>query len=221
VLLGVLVIAAVGWRIWIWHGVPAAIGHSSDPAVRFHNGVLIAQAWARWYFGTFSRVDGLLVGALAAILVTGTRRRAAMLRRPGLLRGAVAVGVAVAVAVVVRADTESVSTFVPLYGLLPLELGIAAVVVGLLLLPESFAARVFGLAPMVWIGRRSYAMYMLHIPVWMFVAHFGIGRRLSASSPRAATGWIALAMTFGVAALSFRFVEKPAMALKGRLTGRG
>jgi peptidoglycan/LPS O-acetylase OafA/YrhL len=69
---------------------------------------------------------------------------------------------------------------------------------------------------MVWIGRRSYAMYMLHIPVWMLVVHFGLGR--SDSGDATLMAWLALALTFVVAELSFRFVETPALRLKRRFS---
>ena len=74
--------------------------------------------------------------------------------------------------------------------------------------------RVLAWGPMVWIGRRSYAMYMLHIPVWVFVVHFGLGR--TGSGDITWMSWLAIGVTFAISELSFRFVETPALALKRR-----
>jgi peptidoglycan/LPS O-acetylase OafA/YrhL len=77
-------------------------------------------------------------------------------------------------------------------------------------LPSSRCARLLGREPLGWIGRRSYALYLWHYPVFYLAdGPLAPGRTLE---PLAALlGW---ALTFALAAASFRYIERPALALK-------
>lgn len=56
----------------------------------------------------------------------------------------------------------------------------------------------FGGRVLVWVGDRSYGLYLWHWPLLVFAARIGEGL------------WpVAIAMSFALAALSFRFVEEP------------
>lgn len=65
--------------------------------------------------------------------------------------------------------------------------------------PQSLLA----LRPLVWVGRRSYGIYLWHIPAFLFVLSFVDG------PPTTAARLTALAATVAVAAASYRFVEQP------------
>jgi peptidoglycan/LPS O-acetylase OafA/YrhL len=74
-------------------------------------------------------------------------------------------------------------------------------------------ARMLSLAPMVWIGRISYGLYVFHYPVFHIVAAHTTSARVDGYS-----AWINVvqfAVTFAVATLSFYFWEKPFLRLKG------
>ena len=209
-----LIGVAVALRISAWSVAPAAVPRSAPGVTRYLVGLGRGAAWNDWYFGSFTHMDGLLLGALTAIVLSW----AAVPRFLARHRTAVHVGTGVAalaaVAVVVEASRRGISGFVPVWGLLPFEVATALVVAGLVAVPGSVPGRVLAWGPMVWIGRRSYAMYMLHIPVWVFAVHFGLGR--TGSGDITGMAWLAIAATFVISELSFRFVETPALALKRR-----
>src|SRR5205085_7194330 len=96
------------------------------------------------------------------------------------------------------------------WGLLPFELAVAVVVTVMATVPGTGPGRLLGARPLVWVGRRSYAMYMLHIPVWMVFIHFGVSS-MPGTRAGAAMAWGAIAVTFVAAAVSYRFLEAPVM----------
>ena len=65
---------------------------------------------------------------------------------------------------------------------------------------------------MLWIGRRSYGIYLWHWPL-LVVATKYVGRASYAVA-------IALPLTFILAALSYRYLEQPALRLKQRYVAR-
>jgi peptidoglycan/LPS O-acetylase OafA/YrhL len=162
-------------------------------------------------------MDGLLLGALAAIVLTRASVRAALRRHRRAAVVGVGVAAVTAAAVAIHAGQVGVSGFVPVWGLLPFELAVAVVVTVLATVPATGPGRVLGARPMVWIGRRSYGMYMLHIPVWMLFVHFGVGS-MPGTLSGAAMAWGAIAVTFLVAALSYRYLETPAMRWRRRVS---
>ena len=64
--------------------------------------------------------------------------------------------------------------------------------------------RFLGLSPLVWVGKRSYAIYLWHWPIFMVT-------RPELDWP--VTGWpnllIRVGLTIGAADLSYRYVEEP------------
>ena len=80
-----------------------------------------------------------------------------------------------------------------------------AVLVAVLVYPRSRLAKVFEARPLVWIGTRSYGMYLWHFPLILLLAP--LDPALNGHS-----WWfclLVLALTFGISELSFRFVEDP------------
>ena len=78
--------------------------------------------------------------------------------------------------------------------------------------------RVLDSAPLAWVGRRSYGLYLWHWPAIVIVD------QLFPSAPNT-WGFVvsraaAVALTVGVAELSFRFVEEPIRKAGFRATGR-
>jgi peptidoglycan/LPS O-acetylase OafA/YrhL len=65
---------------------------------------------------------------------------------------------------------------------------------------------------LVWVGQRSYGLYLWHYPVAY------LSERVPA--PWLVTSSIGLVVSFGLAALSWRFVETPFLRLKDRGTQR-
>jgi peptidoglycan/LPS O-acetylase OafA/YrhL len=154
----------------------------------------------RAYLGTATRMIALVVGALLAWWWSSTPLAAP--RRAGLRRGvavwaAAGAAVLVAGALVLHPHDEVMARG----GFLTVALASAGLV-GLAVVPGRFAA-VMSVAPLVWIGRRSYGIYLLH---WPLIVAMGPGR-----SP-----WLVAAvvvpLAVGGAALLHHVVEVPLIA---------
>ncbi|MCK0103894.1 acyltransferase family protein [Pseudohalocynthiibacter sp. F2068] len=80
--------------------------------------------------------------------------------------------------------------------------------------PREPVTRLLSTRPFVWIGLRSYALYLWHFPIFAF------GRHLNAlPEPLEKATWIAL--TFAMATFSYRFVEEPFRRRVTKLTFAG
>jgi peptidoglycan/LPS O-acetylase OafA/YrhL len=199
---------------WLWPLVIAglaAVGYRLRASVRRHwmvgalaatwvvaaiSAPVTASAWSASaaYFATWARTSEILAGAvLAAVVATGwgaPRRWWAALA---------AVGLAVVVALsVVTPDGRGwpYDGGLPLFGLVS-----AALIAGLQV--DGPVRTMLGWAPLVWIGRRSYGIYLYHWPIFLILD----GQRTGLD------GWplhfARLVVTFVVAALSFTYFEQP------------
>jgi peptidoglycan/LPS O-acetylase OafA/YrhL len=90
----------------------------------------------------------------------------------------------------------------------------SALVIVAALLPSSPCGDVLAGAPLTWLGRRSYALYLWHYPVF-YVA--GPLWKPDANPTPALLAWVA---TFALAAASYRYIEQPALNLKSKLAAR-
>jgi peptidoglycan/LPS O-acetylase OafA/YrhL len=80
-----------------------------------------------------------------------------------------------------------------------------------------FVPRLLALAPLQWLGRISYSMYLVHFPIQIvFVLLYPPQRWLDYSKPSVFAAY--LAATLVTAYLTYRFVELPAQSLLQRVT---
>ncbi len=157
---------------------------------------------SRAYFGTDSHAMGLLIGAALATFWRPGRLKAE------LSRGAVAVitGTGLAALAAVIWFFLMVGEFTPwLYrgGFLVLAI-VVALLIAMASHPASPLGRWMGTQPWRYIGQRSYGLYLWHWPIFM-VTRPGLDIPLDGLPLLA----FRLALTFGLAELSFRFVEMP------------
>ena len=154
----------------------------------------------RAYDGTDTRAFAVLIGASLAFVwpsrllgddVTETAR--------WILDGIGAVGLAVIALLIWR--TTQYSAFLYRGGMVLLSFG-TAMVVGAAASPASRLGVVLGWRPLRWVGVRSYGIYLWHYPIIVLTTPAD-GRE---SILREA---LQVAAAFGVAALSWRFVEEP------------
>jgi peptidoglycan/LPS O-acetylase OafA/YrhL len=196
-------IRLAGRRRLLW-GVLAGIGASTALMwVLFTPGI----DPSRLYYGTDTRVAGLLVGVALAMVWHPRRLRARV--GPGAPLVLDAVGL-VALLLLVRQLLTTSEFDAALYqgGFLRASL-LTAVVLAVVAHPAARLGRllsrsVSGVAPLLWVGHRSYSIYLWHWPVFMVTRpHQDI----------ALDGWPLLVLRFALSlalgALSYRFVEQP------------
>jgi len=154
----------------------------------------------RAYEGTDTRAAALLVGALAAwtlpfdALASRGRTWARALDALG------AACLAAVVALFVAIDDRS--AFFYRGG----ELLLAVATAGWVLAaahPDTFAGRLLGVAPLRWLGERSYGIYLWHMPV------IALSPGAVLADRALARGALQVALTVGLAALSHALLEDP------------
>jgi len=157
---------------------------------------------SRVYYGTDTRVAGILVGAALACIPLRWKTTGPMSVRGRVVLeaagGAVLWGLWLCL--------SRVDQFDPLLyrgGFLGVAVlgGLAIVIASN---PRSWVAALLGSRPLVWLGRRSYAVYLWFWPVLVLT-------RPHSDIPLSGTPLLALriALTLGLAAASYRWVEQP------------
>jgi peptidoglycan/LPS O-acetylase OafA/YrhL len=84
--------------------------------------------------------------------------------------------------------------------------------------PRTWAQAVFANRPMRWLGERSYSIFLLHLVILQGAMDL-LGYRVFTGSATAVFT-VTMAGSVLLSAFTFRFVERPAMALRGLVRGR-
>jgi peptidoglycan/LPS O-acetylase OafA/YrhL len=169
-------------------------------ALTAHRSELLAGGVSvtRIYYAPDGHFDQLLIGCLAGVwFATGTL--------PALLRSQRFLRVAAPVAVVIVAGMFFLPYLTKLRVLNLLTVfgaAVAVLIIAVLANPHSLIARVLALAPLVFIGKISYALYLWH-PILIY----GL-----AGLPRIAE----VALAFAVATISYYLIELPFLRLTRR-----
>ncbi len=157
---------------------------------------------SRVYYGTDTRLSGLLLGAMLAVVWTPWRSRREAARAAGPVLNVAGVAAMVLLAWFFLRVNEF-DPFVYRGGFLLLDV-VCIVLIAVLVHPASNLSRFLAVGPLVWIGVRSYSIYLWHWPIFIFT-------RPELDVPL--SGWplfvLRMALTLGAAELSFRFVEQP------------
>ena len=161
---------------------------------------------SRVYYGTDTRAFSLLIGAWLAFVwpsaQLGATNAASLSRRVRLALDGVGAVAFIGLAVII-ATVDGFSPFLYRGGIL-LASVLTAVIIAVIVHPASIIGRVLAAKPLVWIGVRSYGMYLWHYPLLLLIVP------QNAAEP---TPWwlllIVLALVFGCSAFSYTFVENP------------
>lgn len=161
---------------------------------------------SRVYYGTDTRAFSLLIGALLAFMWPSNQLSGAgNIELPRATRLVYdGVGIVAFIGLVIMVVTvNGFSPFMYRGGILLASL-LTAVVIAVLVHPQSFFARIASLPPLVWIGKRSYGMYLWHYPIMLL---------MNGGSPSGESNiffiLLQLVVIFICSALSFRFIEDP------------
>jgi peptidoglycan/LPS O-acetylase OafA/YrhL len=161
----------------------------------------------RVYYGTDTHSFGLAFGAVLALVTSAMSRRplewSRMQRRLLPLPGVVATAALVWLAVVLPAETA-----VTFRGGLVVVAVLTAIAIWGAIIPGSILGRALDLPIIAWIGKRSYGLYLWHWPVFVILV-----AALPTWQDHPSLSWclgaMAVALSTGAAALSYRFVETP------------
>jgi peptidoglycan/LPS O-acetylase OafA/YrhL len=195
-LCGVLVVGASILRIFLVTHVPLVLNPSLVVAFE--------------YLFLPTRIDGLAVGALVALVLRGPGGAAALVR--WLRPAAVAGGGALAVVVIWRGTASHDDPWMIMIGYPAIALAFGGVV----LYAVVRRSTVLELAPLRTLGKYSYGLYVLHQPIMMVArgtfrlpdANVGAGRSFTVTM---------LPIVFVAAYLSYHLFEKHFLRLKNVL----
>lgn len=171
-----------------------------------------AAAVARLYLGLDSRGDALLVGCLVGLLAAWrllpTSRRFISGTGVAALASAAALGY-----LVVNRCLDHAQFY---HGLFTgVALMVAAILVRMLSAPSRLGSWLLESAPLVGVGRLSYALYLFHVPIiaWLRPPR-GLGWRNPADT------LLVAGLSLAAAVLSYYGIERPCLRLKQRFHAR-
>jgi peptidoglycan/LPS O-acetylase OafA/YrhL len=187
-------------------GLVAVVGAAASFA-------LLAVTWVpgdtnRAYYATDTRIGPTLLGCALAVVVSRRLRREVPPARWVEAAALAALGWMAVCALAI--DGQGYSYYEG--GLVSFAVGSVVVIFAVTGGPLGALGRTLAWRPLRWLGTVSYGVYLWHWPVIVFLtskrAHFG--------------GWpldgLRVAVTLAVAALSFRYVERPIR--RGNLSGK-
>ena len=170
---------------------------------------------SRVYYGTDTRAAGVLLGAALAVAAP-----------PWLMRAKVHVGARALFNLVGALGLVGIgwmmlraNEFDPMLyrgGFVVLDLFAVAAIAAVVHPCDTIWAKVLGFGPLVWIGKRSYGMYLWHWPIFVLTRP---GLDVSLSGGRLLA--LRLGLTVAVAEISYRLIELPVrQGALGRLWAR-
>lgn len=161
---------------------------------------------SRVYYGTDTRAFSLLIGAWLAFVWPSNQLGATDSVQIGTAARRALDGVGILAFVGLALMVGLCDGFSPFlyYGGLVLCSVLTAIVIAVLVHPASLLSKFWGLPPFVWIGKRSYGIYLWHYPILLLMVP---------QNGFAETPWwmllLALAVIFAISAFSYTFVENP------------
>ncbi len=194
-LVGAGILASAGLRAYLYSRHP------------FHDPEWQRNIW-RLYLGLDTRADALLVGCLVGLLAAWNLLPKSRTFQIGAGAAAWASAIAL-VYMMIHSRHASHKLYLGLFTVVALMVGI--ILVHQLVAPSRIVSWVLESAPLVGMGRISYAVYLCHIPLIEWLAPNQVGWRYPVTSLLVAAASIA------AATLSYYLVERPCLRLKHRL----
>ncbi len=171
--------------------------------------------WTMVYMGTLTRYDGLVAGAWIATW------RPQDLARLANVAGAIGIACGLGIVAAVMASPDERTSLG-----IALETSLAAIAFGAALLrihvrAPAWSAGLLEARPLKWLGRYSYGIYLLHLPLVFLVRPWAASHGFLQSWPVNARsfvlGLITVAIALVAARVMYQVLEKPALDLRHRL----
>lgn len=153
----------------------------------------------RVYYGTDTRAGELMVGVTIAAVVVSVRRRRQIVRYANAFAAAAVVGLG---GTLVLWHVATPGTSALRNGLLPLTAVLSTALILGVLVPAGPIATVARVAPLRWLGRISYGVYLVHWPVIVIANRITDDRSLLRAG-------VIVAITLTLAQLSASLLEMP------------
>jgi peptidoglycan/LPS O-acetylase OafA/YrhL len=177
-------------------------------------GVSVLRIWMtlegvsarRMYYGTDTRADSLLTGCLLSLLLLwgwlpfrlwGAR----------LVKALAVLALLALLAVLIMMGHTGPLLY--LAGFTTISVSVALIILMLFYAPLRIALAILNYGPLVWVGKISYGLYLLHWPVRSLMIRLMPDLNLLSDAAY-------LCLTFIAAALSFYLLERPFLRLKKR-----
>ena len=161
---------------------------------------------SRVYYGTDTRAFSLLIGSwLAFVWPAGTlteKSGGSLTTSSRLLFDGVG-AIALIGVLAMCAFMEGYSPWLYRGGIFLCSV-LTAIVIAVIAHPVSMLGRFMSLPPLVWIGKRSYGMYLWHYPILLLMTNPN-----ATTDPHPLWLLLELALIIGVSALSYTFIENP------------
>jgi peptidoglycan/LPS O-acetylase OafA/YrhL len=180
----------------------------------YHSPHFTAVLFTRIYYAFDTRADALFVGCLLGLLATdgylsGWRPWATRLLTYGAM-----VSTAFLIWILLYAPLWQENLVV---WWLPLStIGSAIILAFLVIRPNAVGSRFVGIAPLVFLGELSYAIYLIHFPVFLAITPGPNGTHWSFWP----TELLRLAIIFFLACVSWFLIEKPLLRWRQRSAAR-
>jgi peptidoglycan/LPS O-acetylase OafA/YrhL len=174
-------------------------------------------SWERVYFGSDTRADAILIGCSLGLIATSGWLPQSLLARQRVQQIALLGALGIAGSMVFGLGQ--------LYffgGLTAVALATAAIIAHFMLSPQSRIVSLFSARPLIWLGKRSYGLYLWHAMLFLAIrtyispAIFG-DEHVDESGFNLISRLAAFALSLFAAAFSYRFIEQPFLRRKSKL----
>jgi len=168
-------------------------------------GLVGRHGWFAPYHRSDTRADGLALGCAVAVAAATVGGRAVLRRLAGSPVVAVAAGALITTAALTLTEHDAV---LYLGGLVAVNLAATVIITHVFVAESSLLTRCLQSRPLVWLGRRSYGLYLYHLPIFaaIWAANLAIGFWPNLG--------LQIALSILAAAASYRWIE--ARFLKGK-----
>lgn len=162
----------------------------------------------RIYYGLDTHVDGLIIGSALFYMAEAAKQQRTNVQMQRMLAFVLA-PIAVVGLILTMTFFAWWNPWMGRLGFTFVAVAAAVLVADLTLNKLSLLQRPLACAPMAWIGRVSYGLYLYHYPVFDLV-----DKMFPASSPSLTVPALKFCLTFVIAGISYHFIEARFLSLK-------